>query len=103
MGVVEGESIGIPEEFRKLEQEKVKPRPYEVVAQAVGMSADRLRRLLNTGRVEGEKLRKKGKGFPWRWETSVWAVERYKDSKKTPREYGRMGGRPRKRRAQAVV
>ena len=92
----EQEGIPLPEEVR-IEQEKVRRKPYEIIAQVVGMSADRLRRLLNTGRVQGEKLRKKGKGYPWRWVTSRQAVERYKASVKTPREYGKWGGRPRQR------
>ena len=95
--MAEGESIVRPEEIGKTaEQEKERRKPYEVVARAVGLSADRLRRLLNTGRVQGEKLRKKGKGYPWRWVTSARAVEQYKTSLKTPREYGLLGGRSRK-------
>lgn len=94
--MVEGEFVGTPEDVRKFEKEKEEPRPYEAVARSVGMSVDRLRRLLNTGRVEGEKLRKKGKGFPWHWVTTQRTVERYRASVRTPREYGRMGGRPRK-------
>ena len=86
----------------EVEREKKWRRPYEIIAGRVGLSADRLRRLLNTGRVEGRKERKKGRGYPWRWLTTVQSVEKYKSSLLTPREYGRRGGRPRKRKAAAA-
>lgn len=91
--MTEGEYFPKPQ---GLEREKALGVPYEVIARAAGLSSHRLRRLLNTGKVEGEKLRKKGKGFPWHWVTTQQAVERYQASLKTPREYGMMGGRPRK-------
>ncbi len=94
--MAEQEGIPIPREARVL-KEKEKSKPYERVAEIVGISADRLRRLLNTGRVEGQKVRKKGKGYPWRWMTSRREVERYQASVKTPREYGLLGGRPKKK------
>jgi hypothetical protein len=93
--MTEGEYFPKPEGVEPEKEER--QMPYEQVAGRFGLSADRLRRLLNTGRVQGEKLRKQGKGYPWRWVTSARAVGRYKTSVKTPREYGLLGGRPRKR------
>jgi len=93
--MVEGEQVSRPAEV-KGERKRGLHLPYERVAEVVGLSADRLRRLLNTGKVEGEKQRKQGKGYPWRWTTSRQAVERYRASLKTAREYGMMGGRPKK-------
>ena len=92
----EGEYFPKPEGIEPEKEEQM--LPYEQVANRFGLSADRLRRLLNTGRVQGEKLRKQGKGYPWRWVTSARAVGRYKTSIKTPKEYGLLGGRPKRRR-----
>ena len=98
--MAEGEYFPKPEGIEP-EKEELQ-MPYEQVAHRFGLSADRLRRLLNTGRVQGEKLRKQGKGYPWRWVTSAGAVGRYKASIKTPKEYGLLGGRPRRRASAAA-
>jgi len=68
------------------------------VARKVGRSTHRIRRLLNTGKIEGEKRRResKKKGFPWIWFTTEKAVSAHFSSVLTPREYGKRGGRPRK-------
>ena len=100
MSMTEGEYFPKPEGIEREREER--KLPYEQVAGRLGLSADRLRRLLNTGKVAGEKLRKKGKGYPWRWVTSARAVGRYKASIKTPKEYGLLGGRPRKRTSVAA-
>lgn len=95
-----------------MEQKEYFPKPEEIVkppeiegrllsirevAKLVDLSTHRIRRLLNSGRIQGEKLRRgRGKGFPWIWQTSVEEVRRYLSAKPSPSEYGKRGGRPRK-------
>ncbi len=84
------ESAAIPESERW--------KSYEFIAEKLGLSADRLRRLLNTKKVDGRKIRKtqRNPGFPFRWVTTERNVAKYLSSKLTPSEYGKKGGRPRK-------
>lgn len=97
--MVEGEYAPRPPEIAKKSEKERGVLPISEVAKRVGLSTHRIRRLLNTGRVKGWKVRKDGRGYPWRWLTTRRAVEKYKSFLKSPREYGKRGGRPRKRKA----
>lgn len=103
--MVEGELIARPEEIRrKLEEKEKQWLPYEQVAAEVGISIHRLRRLLNTKRVKGRKVRKEGRGYPWRWLTTEEAYKKYQASKKSFREYGLKGwGRKKQKMRRAAV
>jgi len=86
-----------------VETTKIPERKLLTVAEAarrVGRSRHRVRRLLNTGKIEGEKRRREGKqkGYPWIWLTTEKAVSAYFSSVLSPEEYGKRGGRPRKKR-----
>ncbi len=92
--------ILISEIAKEKEKEKESFLPYkEVVRKFRGrLSWHRLRRLLNTERVRGEKRYRKGvRGYPWVWHTNAREVKKYLVSLKTPSEYGRMGGRGKKK------
>ena len=91
--------VQIPREEREsAEALEKKPRHYKEVALHFGdrLSWHRLRRLLNTGKVEGKKVKRGDgeRGYPEFWQTTVGAVNRYFENLKTPQEYGRRGGRP---------
>jgi hypothetical protein len=86
--------------IREKEEKAKRMLPYKEVLRYLGgrLSTHRLRRLLNTGRIKGEKRYRRGqRGYPWMWQTTVEAVKKYLASLKTPQEYGRMGGRPPKK------
>lgn len=95
----EGERLARAEAETGAEKEK-RPTHYLRVVEALGrqglkISRDRLRRLLNTEVIEGEKRRRKGgRGYPEVWFTTAQAVKEYRKKLLTPQEYGRKGGRP---------
>ena len=62
------------------------------------ISIDRLRRLLNTKKVDGRKVRKEGRGYPIIWETYEEAYRRYESKKKSFREWGLIGWKRKKRK-----
>lgn len=94
----------LPRAKEKLKQPEKERQllPIKKVAKMVELSGHRIRRLLNTGKVEGKKVRRKsGKGYPFIWKTTAEEVKRYRESLLSPREYGKRGGRP-KKAAEAV-
>ncbi len=98
----EKEGLAPAVEIEKI-PEKERWLPVSEAARLVGRSSHRIRRLLNTGKIEGEKQRRQGKtkGYPWIWQTTEAAVGKYFSSVLSPREYGKRGGRPRKAAAAA--
>lgn len=94
-----GEGL-VPESSKKSEKESEKLLPYrEVLKKFRGrLSWHRVRRLLNTGKISGEKRYRKGsRGYPWVWHTNASEIKKYLMSLKTSKEYGRMGGRGKKK------
>lgn len=111
--MVEGEfSQGQSEVIRSREEKEKEWLPYNLIAEAVDKSTDRLRWLLNNRIISGEKrLTKTRKGLREKWWTSVEKANKYfKEMKLTPSKAGkkppRLGrkprGRPRKREAVSV-
>jgi len=93
----EKEGLGAPIEAEKV-PEKREWLSVAEVARRVKLSSHRLRRLLNTGKLQGEKRRREGsRGYPWVWYTTEEAVSAYLSSVLSPREYGKRGGRPSKK------
>ncbi len=99
--MAEGEYFSQAEGISKVsEKERKRLLPYKEVLKVFGdrLSWHRLRWLLNTGRISGEKRYRKGqRGYPWVWHTTVDAVKIYFSSLKTPSEYGKMEAKRGKR------
>jgi hypothetical protein len=103
--MVEGELVVMPEVVsREKEREEKKLRPYQEVAKLINRSTHTVRSWLNRGFVEGVKRRRKdgGKGNPEIWWMTFEAAKKHVASIKTPSEYGKKGGRPRKKAAAAA-
>jgi hypothetical protein len=104
--MVEGELVLIPETVaREKEKEEKKLRPYQEVAKLINRSTHTVRSWLNRGLAEGVRRRRKdgGRGNPEMWWMSLEAAKKHLDSIKTPSEYGRRGGRPRKKAAASAA
>ena len=72
------------------DEELDRMRPTAEVSEQAGLSAVRIRALINEGKVAGE-LRREGRG-PGKWYTTTRSVMDYRESLWTPQEWGRKGG-----------